>query len=79
MIKDLLRKMSNVDQELTQAELNDLNALQQAILACKSAMSQYERQASAELLAIPRPQVLQSAIAQARAYRYSFRHREPRE
>ena len=65
-IENLLERMSSMNREFTEADMNDLNALKQSVLACQRVMDQYKEQSTAELFPTPRPQVLQSSITQAR-------------
>ena len=56
------QRMSNVEEIFTAEDMNDLNTLQQSAIECKKAMACLKSQSTAEPVAIPRTQVLQSEI-----------------
>ena len=64
-INELVAKVTAVDQEFTEVDVNDLNTLKQSVLACQRQIDYIKTQHPTELIATPRPQVLQSSIAQS--------------
>ena len=56
-INELIDKVTAVDQEFTEVDMNELNGLKQSVMACQKKVDDLKEQRSTELVARRRPPV----------------------
>ena len=63
-INGLLNKVTAVDQEFTEVDINELNNLKQSVVACQRELDRVRERQPTELAATPRPPVVLPTASQ---------------